>query len=263
MDDYLKALAKRDPGRLRVMPDIRSTEDSQALPLGSGIWRTVKRVHQGGQYFVDEETGHVEYWGVVDEMGQEAILSVRLKVSGLLISEVETIVTRGPGDYFDPAFILKDAKTGFHRVLQPEERSSWEDLIRAANLYFGTIELSYGDLVPVIGDCRRYVNGTLDSLDDANRLSEENRFRSLGIVEQINDRHYAYIESLRCRRFPIVDEARGVVVCHLLFDHPGDQARADGSLPFRYPNSMLFTEAFKVASGTIEEIWALGSSAMP
>jgi hypothetical protein len=60
-----------------------------------------------------------------------------------------------------------------------------------------------------------------------------------------------------------VDEARGLVVCHLVFDHPGDLARAAGDLPFRSPNSMVFTEAFKIVDGLIEEIWALGTAPLP
>lgn len=66
------------------------------------------------------------------------------------------------------------------------------------------------------------------------------------------ERHHAYIEALRDRRFPIVDTERGIVVCRLFFDHPGDLALADAELPFRSPNSMLVFEAFKGRSGCCE-----------
>ncbi|MEI9964016.1 MAG: hypothetical protein WDM92_04235 [Caulobacteraceae bacterium] len=263
MDGYLRALAARDPGLLRLTPDFRCTEDSQPLPLGSGVWRTVRGVRPGGQYFVDEQAGQVEFWGVVDEMGQDAIISIRLKVEGRVISEVETIVTRKQGEYFDPPVILQDASSGFHRTLPRGERSSRAELVRAANLYFDAIELSAGDLVPLFGDCRRLVNGTLDSLDDPASLPADGQYRALDVAQQISDGHYAYIEALRERRFPVIDEARGLVVCHLLFDHPGDLPRAGGSIPFGWPNSMLFTEVFKVVGGAIEEVWALGTASLP
>lgn len=263
MDGYLGALAAHDPGRLRLTPNVRCTEDAQALPLGGGIWRTVRSIRPGGQYFVDEQAGQVEFWGVVNEMGRDAIVSIRLKIEGRVISEVETLLTRAAADYFDPPVILEDATSGFHRVLPANERSSREQLIGAANLYFDAIEQSAGDLVPLFGDCRRVVNGTLDSLDDPGRLAADSQYRALDVAQQISEGHYAYIEALRERRFPIIDESRGIVVCHVMFDHPGDLPRAGGSIPFGWPNSMLFTEVFKVVRGAIEEVWALGTASLP
>ncbi|HTW38387.1 MAG TPA: hypothetical protein VMD49_07455 [Steroidobacteraceae bacterium] len=70
----------------------------------------------------------------------------------------------------------------------------------------------------------------------------------------------AHIEALRARRFPVVDEARGLAVCHVMFDHPGDRERADGTYPFRSPNSMLAFEVFKVRRGVLEEVWAIGTA---
>ena len=263
MRDYLAALAARNPGLLRVAPHLRSTEDTQALPAGSGIWRTVRAVQPGGQYFVDPAAGQVEFWGVIDESGEPAIVSVRLKIEGRLIAEVETIVTREGGDYFDAERILADASDSFHRVLAPSERVSREQLITAAQLYFDAIEQSRGDSVPVDDTCMRLVNGTVDSLDEVEHLTHDTGYRALGVAQQITEGHYAYIESIRARRFPIVDTARGIVLCHVMFDHPGDLPRAGGTLPFHSPNSMLFTEAFKVVGGRIQAIWALGTRLLP
>jgi hypothetical protein len=262
MDGYLRAFAARDLAALRLAPDARYTEDGQELPLGSGLWRTARALRPGGQYFVDEGAGQVEFWGVIDEMGRDAIVSIRLKVDGRVISEVEALVTRRQGEYFDPPEILKADGAGFHRVLPAAQRASPAELIGAAHSYFDAIEQSNGDLVQVKGDCRRLVNGTLDSLDDADRLPQDGLYRALGVAEQITGRHYAYIEALRERRFPIVDEQRGIVVCHVMFDHPGDLPRAGGAIPFGWPNSMLFTEVFKVVDGSIEQIWALGTAAL-
>lgn len=262
MDAYLAALAGKDPARLRLAPDFRSTEDTQRLPLGSGVWRTLRGREPGGQYFVDEETGQVEWWGVVEEMGRTAMLSVRLGVRGQAIGEAETIVTR-KGAFFDPPAILVDASATFHRVLPESERSPREALIRAADLYFDGIELGDGARIPVRDDCRRLVNGVVDSLDDPATVDPAERHRALPVARQITEGHYRYIEALRARRYPIVDVGRGVVVCHLVFDHPGDLARPGGDFPIRSPNSMVFTEAFKVVGGVIEEIWALGSSPLP
>lgn len=262
IDGYLDALFSRDPGRLRLAPSFRSTEDTQPIPLGTGTWRTFRGRQSGGQYFADEEAGQVEYWGVVEEMGQPAILSVRLRIEGRVISEAETIVTR-KGAFFDPPAVLADASSTFHRMLPEAERVSRSELIRAANLYFDGIEQFDGDRIPVRPECRRLVNGVVDSLDDPDTVDWAERHRALPVAQQITEGHYGYIEALRDRRYPIVDRARGIVVCHLVFDHPGDLARPGGDFPIKSPNSMVFTEAFKVVGGQIEEIWALGTSPLP
>jgi hypothetical protein len=262
MDDYKRALAQRNPGALRLAPHLRSTEDTQALPLGSGTWRTIRGWKGGGHYFVDEAAGQVEYWGLADEMGETAIVAVRLRIEGTTISEVETIVTRA-GAFFRPEALEDPAVDTFHRMLDPPERRSRADLVGAVDAYFDGIELSRGDIVPVADHCRRLVNGVVDSLDDPEHLIPGEEQRGLTVSEQIGGGHYAYIEALRGRRFPIVDQSRGLVVCHLVFDHPGDLARAAGDLPIKSPNSMVFTEAFKIVDGVIEEIWALGTAPLP
>lgn len=258
MNRYLEVLVGQNRDRLRIAPNLRYTENTRALPLGTGLWRTIRGRAPDGHYFVDTEAGQVEFWGVVDEMSSEDIFGVRLRVEGNLISEIESVVTRG-GSFFSPSGVL-DQHTTFHEVLGPDERNSRDELIAVANLYFDAIEQSDGSRLPVRDDCRRVVNGIVDSLEELTRLDTREQHRALGVAEQMTARHYAYIEALRDRRYPIVDTERGIVICHLFFDHPGDLPRADGELPFRSPNSMLVFEAFKVRSGVLREVWAIGTA---
>jgi len=218
-------------------------------------------MEEGGHYFADPERGEVEYWGVMEEMGRRAILSVRLKIEAQRFAEAEAIVTR-QGPFFDPDRVLEKDED-FHRVLPAHERASRAELIRAADLYFDGIELQDGSRVPVEDDCRRLVNGAVDSVDEEENLIPGEEHRALGVAQQIDEGHYAYIEALRDRRYPIVDVERGLVLCQLVFDHPGGRLRAGRDLPISSPNSMVFTEVFKVVGGTIEEIWALGTMALP
>ncbi len=258
MDRYLEVLVGQKGERPRISPDIRYTENTVPLPLGTGLWRTARELDPGGHHFVDTEHGQVEFWGAVDEMGAEAIYGVRLKVEGNLVSEIESVVVRG-GSFFNPRVVV-DQATSFHEILPVEDRSSREELVAVADAYFDAIELSDGTHLPVSDDCRRVVNGVVDSMEDLAQLEEGERHRSLGVAEQMTARHYAYIEALRERRFPVVDVERGIVVCHVMFDHPGDLERPDGQLPFRSPNSMLVFEAFKVRGGLLREVWAIGTA---
>jgi len=259
MDRYLDALEQRDVRKLRIAPTLHATENTCELPLGAGLWRTVRGRRAPGHYFVDVTAGQVEYWGAIDEMGAAAIYGVRLRIEGRLISEIETLVVRGGGSFFEPE-VVAAAHPAFHEVLAPADRVGRHELMRIANLYFDAIELSDGSRVPVTEDCRRLVNGVLDSKMDPQALAKLDAHRALGVAEQMTAGHYAYIEALRGRRFPLVDEERGIVVCHVMFDHPGDLQRADGEVPFRWPNSMLAFEVFKVRRGVLEEVWAIGTA---
>lgn len=260
MDHYLDALMARDVGALRIAPHVRYTENTRTLPLGTGLWRTIRSRRPQGHYFADVERGEVEFWGVVDENGAEVIFGVRLRVEGTLITEIETVAVRDAGgSFFSPDVVIEDYPA-FHAPLAPDERVSRDELIAIANIYFDAIELSDGSRLPVADQCRRWVNGVLDSLMDPDKLDEMDAHRALGVSEQMNAGNYAYIEALRARRFPLVDEERGLVICHLLFDHPGDLPRADGELVFPAPNTMICFEAFKVRRGILDEVWAIGTS---
>jgi hypothetical protein len=259
MERYLQALVTRDVRKLPIAPNLRCTENTRALPLGTGLWRTIRGRRQSGHCFADCARGQIEYWGVVDEMGAEAIYGVRLRIEGRQICEIETLVVRGRGGFFEPSTVV-EPHPGFHAIIPERERVAADELVHVANLYFDAIELSDGSRLPVTDECRRLVNGVTDSMMNPDELDKLEAHRALGVAEQMSAGHYAYIEALRARRFPIVDEERGLVLAHVMFDHPGDLRRADGELPFRSPNSMLAFEAFKIRRGVLEEVWAIGTA---
>lgn len=258
VDRYLDALGSRAPHRLPIAPQFRFTENTQALPLGAGLWRTATAVHPGGQRFCDPDEGEVAYWGVVEELRGPSMLGARLRVEGTQLAELETLLVRG-GAYFQPEVI--EARTArLHEVLGEDERRSEDALVSVAHAYFDAIERSDGSLLRVAQDCKRIVNGVSDSDGDPTSLEAGDEHRGLHILEQMTDAHYAYIEALRERRFPLVDAERGLVHSVVLFDHPGDLARAGGEVPFGAPNTMLFFEVFKVRGGVLTDVWAMGGN---
>lgn len=262
MRGYLDALCERDTSKLRLAPTMRCTENTCEMPLGAGSWRTIRGLHTQGHYFVDAERGQVEFWSTANEMGAKVIYAVRLAVAGRLIAEVETLVVRGAGNYFEPDAVVASSQE-FHLPIPLEERVSREDLIRVANLYFDGIEMDDGSRLPVTTSCKRLVNGIVDSNLDPKELAKLDKreaHRGLGVAQQMSEGHYAYIEQLRARRFPIVDECRGIVLAHVMFDHPGDLKRTDGEVPMKSPNSMLAYEVFKVRKGVLDEVWAIGGA---
>lgn len=257
MRAWLDALAARDFRGLKFAPGFRNTENTVELPVGVGLCRTLQRIWDDGHYFVDVATGQVEYWGVADEPGRETVFAVRLKVAGNLIAEAETMTARGKGEYFVPSMIATGTP-GFHDVLPPEQRISREALIEVAHLYFDGIERSDGSIVPSRPDALRLVNGKEDAGDTAD-LDEDRKYRALSVQEQISKGYYSYIEALRGRRAIVADVERGIVLFHVMFDHPADHSTEDGTLPWPDPNTVMAFEAFKVVGGEIQTVWAIGA----
>ena len=257
-DRYVAALAAREPERLTVAPGLKVTENTQAVALGAGLWRTCRSVRPDGQYFVDAQAGQVAYWGVLEELRGTAIFGVRLQAAGRSIVEVETVVVRG-GDVFEPDVVIADAPH-LHEIVDPAQRVSRAELVAGASAYFDGIELVDGDRIPMRANTRRLVNGVGDTSVDPDGLGEDRMYLTLDVSPQITAGHYGYIEAIRDRRFPIVDEERGLCHTVVVFDHPGDIPQPNGKLPFGSPNSMIIFEAFTMTREGIGEVWAIGTS---
>lgn len=257
-DLFTEALAARDPQRLPVAPDLRVTENCQAIALGTGIWRTCRGVRPGGHHFVDVERGQVAWWGVVEEIRGEGLLGVRLAVQGRLITEIEVVVGRG-GTYFAPDAVVAESPE-MHATVPAEDRVPRAELIAAAHSYFDAINRVSGAGLSVSPDTVRLVNGFSDSAVDDAELSEEETYLALDVAEQITQGHYSYIERIRSERVIVTDEERGLCHCVVMFDHPGDITRPNGVLPFGAPNTMIFFEVFKVTRQGIRQVWAIGAS---
>jgi hypothetical protein len=256
VERYLEALVAKDPSHLPLAPGVRFTENGQELALGEGLWATITGREPGGHCFADPTTSQVAWWGAIRETGRLAILALRLGLDGDGIAEVETLVVRQGGALFDP-LSLSAPRPLFLETVEPAGRGNREDLIWAANRYFTGIERNDGSIIPLADDCIRMENGVLTAGGRAR--NEDAPWRSLGVAEQISAGHFRYIAAIRDRRFPVIDEERGLVLAHVRFDHPGHIPNSDGRVPFGYPNSALIHEVFKVREGRIRHVEAVGT----
>lgn len=252
VDVYLDALAAQVPTNLPASAAVRFTENGQQLSLGKGLWGTVRGTDVGGRRFADPVTGQVVHWGVVTEMDNPVILGLRLRLADALLTEVETLVVRHSCPIFRPETLVAP-RSVYDEAVDPAQRSSRAELVRAANLYLDGVERGDADLIPVTDDCVRIENGVQTT---CNPTSERPHGR-LGVAEQVRLGYTGHIEAARSRRFPLVDEERGLVLCHFFFDHAGNVETVGGRVPFGYPNSMMVAEVFKVCGGRIETIEAL------
>ena len=259
VDQYMDALVARDPARLPLAPDVRFTENCQALAVGKGLWATATGPGKYRHCFVEAEAGQVGFFGTVEEMGNAAILALRLKVDSGRISEIETIVARFGNPIFTPDAMLAPRPV-FDEVVPPAERSSRDELVRIADLYFDGIEQNDGSIIPVRPDCYRIENGIRTTGD-----LERTGIGRLGVAEGIGSGYFKYIPEIRDRRYPVVDVERGLCWGIVFFEHPGNVKSVDvpglGALslaPFtQKPSTAAIAELFKVRAGETQAIDAV------
>jgi len=269
VDQYLAALLAHDAARLPLASNVRYTENTISLPLGKGLWATASGFGNFKQYFADAVSGQVGFIGVVKENDIPAILALRLKIVARRITEIEAIVpreTQGAGRL--------EASGGplplWDEVLPPAERRSRQELASITNSYFEAIVHNNGSLAPFDKNCRRAENGFYSVLNPDPELAwdPKSSFRpyQLGCEKQLNTGIWSYIRNIRERRFPIIDEERGLVVAFIVFDHPGTVpyfeapgfGRVNNPPEFLRPNSMSILEAFKIKNGLILQVAAEG-----
>ena len=245
-DRYVDAMLKQKPESLPWANPVRFSEEGVSVMVGDALWGSIRTAQKPVMYAADPSTGQVAYFGIVGEHGDLAYLALRLKVVGGKISEVETVLSRtapfddGAPFKFEPAF--GETVAGPHK--------SRAALIAAVNAYLDNSLRNDGKVTAAVTpDCTRMDNGAAGPA----ALGQ-------GCAAQLKLGAFSANNKIRSRAFPIVDEARGVVVVTGVADF---SARADSfktsdgvSHPTKtiYPESTAFTQMFKIGAGGIQRI---------
>ena len=270
VDQYLAALVAKDPARLPWAARVKFTENNVELPVGYGLWGTITSLGAEDLRAADTETGQVAYYGVIDERGTKSFFALRLKIEDAKIAEVETIIDRkgyGPGPFGNPEtqqpvpVMLEDVPVDRRR---PRVR-----MISLANGYFSTLELNDGQLFTQFApDCSRRENGVWTA-NDPHPGSVQDPNLNLSAYGKISCEagfklgNYRWDDELRARRFPLVDEQKGLVLASGFIDHAGKLEKyttTDGVVhdaPLKSPHSFCFLEMFKIQDGGIRHAEAV------
>jgi hypothetical protein len=261
-ESYLEALVRRDSSRLRWADDVVFTENNVRLAVGDGTWSTADGRRGYDLKMADPATGQVAWFGVIEEHGQPAIMALRLRLEGERIAEAEAIVTRKVENspfpsidtYIEPRpLMLAD--------VPPDRRTPREAMVVIANGYFDTLQLNDGTLrTRFTDDCERIENGMQTTRNDS---FPNYPIAAYGCREQFELGQYRYDDRLRARRFPLVDEEKGLVLAGGFIDHRGklvDFTWTDGTPVksfFHFPHSYCLLEAFKIVDGAIAGVEAV------
>ena len=243
--------------------EVRFTENNVPLAIGDGLWGTITGLGEYELRVADVATGQVGVFGVVDEPDFSSLYAMRMRVDDDRIAEVETVVLRTitePRGIDWPAPVLEH-KDLFYDILPEALRRPRERLISIADGYFSTLQLNDGTLYTEFHeDCNRVENGTKTTNNPAVAFTSVG---ALGCEEQFRLGNYRYDSALRARRFPLVDEERGLVMASGFIDHSGVLDRytlTDGreiDAPIRYPHSFYLLELFRIEDGKIRQIEAV------
>ncbi len=265
VNQYLDALASHDPSKLPLTKNARYTEDGQTLKLTDGMWGPKVTVGSYKLYFADPQAGQVGFMGVVNENGHPQILALRLKIENRpgiganKIAEMEAIVARSGGGGFARPQDLVD-KPIFHEALAANDHPSREELVRIANSYFEGLEKATGKITPFDPQCTRIENGAVTANNpDGKGMAK------MTCGEQFDTGFSPFITHVRERRYPVVDEERGLVYSIIFFDHAGTITNVkwtDGTEhkvgpPFDTPYTFLLGELFKIKNGKITRVEAV------
>jgi hypothetical protein len=262
-EQVMGALAAHDASRLPLRSDVRYTENGQTLRLNDGLWETADGLSNYTLYVADPESGAAAFMGTIRESNREAMLALRIKVIGKKISEIEAVISRTSGTPSPFGVNYADVKPEpiFSETLPPAQRRPREQMIATANSYFEGLEQATGQVTPFEPSCKRRENGGTT----ANNPDARNAMGKLSCGAQFDTGFSPFITEVRGRRFPLVDEERGLVLSFLSFDHSGrikNVQRTDGTIakvapPFDTPYTFLIAELFKIRDGRIAQVEAV------
>ena len=260
IDPYLAAMVAHDPSKLPLAKGVKLTEDGVRLALGDGLWATVSGVGNYKLYFDEPSAGQAGVFALVQENGTPAILELRLKVVDRKITEIETLVARKETTNFLNTDNLTEVRPIFLETVPAGERPPRAEMVSMVGKYFDGIEQGSGDIVPFDKDCIRIENGIQTCPGSAT-----SPLGALSCGAQLSTKIFTYIHTIEPRRFPIVDDERGLVLAIVRFNHPATQQTVE--VPGRgkmtmgkystWPNSTEIAELFKIKDRKIKEISAV------
>lgn len=235
---------------------VRFTENNVAMMIGEGFWGAARGDYTELLVLTDENTGNVVWFGITEEHEQAAYHAMRLKIEGSKITEVETYLGReGTPDFFAPTTDYA-VNSIFSETVPRNQRSNRQGMMELVNSYLETKQENDGSLLVEFADnCARVSNGVDVTFGDywAADIAQ-------GCAAQLEEGIYKPVNRIRARRFPVINEEKGVVVALSIEDHATRYVNYESNsgqslkVDIEYPNSRGLLEIFKIVDGEIARI---------
>jgi hypothetical protein len=254
---YLRDVAQQDASQLPWGDAVRYTENNVAMMIGDGFWGAGPAIVGSGLMLPDASTGNVVWYGITSEHGQAAYHGLRLKIVGKTITEVESFLGReGEPEVFAKTDTYQH-DASFAATVPAANRRTREQMIALVDGYFNSKQQNNGQVFTAFSaDCTAVTNGVTTTGGDLYWAAKAVQ----GCEAQLQAGVYKPVDRIRARRYPVVNEATGVVVALSLEDHATryvDYTTVDGkplAVQVEYPNSRGHLDLFKIEAGAIQRI---------
>ena len=172
LDQYLAAVVKHDPSSAPLVLGYRHTENALNKKLGEGVWKSVTALGKMQRKFFDPVSGQAAYYGLVDEGASSALVTARIRVENMKITEGEWYLARPddpglngprqqgrpPANLFNPEYVTANPPP--ERVVPRDKRESRDTLVRIVNSYFDAITSHDTAVAMTHPGCGRVENGS-------------------------------------------------------------------------------------------------------
>lgn len=249
VDAYFAALKANDANKLPQAAHARITENGAEKKLADTFWASAEDPVFRFD-IVNTRRGDTGTEAIIRNAdGSKTMYMLRLKVQNGAITEIETIkANKGDADRLWDPDRLTNVSPYFQQSIREADRDSYYDLIGAAESYwraFQTNGTPNYHRARLLVDSRRFENGLQTTglvrngvFNDTARGFDEGRFIGRNIWD---------------RRYPVVDEERGVVLSIVRFGIKGGAKSQSAATA----NDRLVAEFFAIKSGYIQEIQAV------
>jgi hypothetical protein len=222
---YMNAVARNEPDDAGIIVGFRQTENAEIKRVGTGTWESVTALGDVARHYLDPVSGQAAYFGLVDEGGKLAVVSVRIKVVERQITEAEWYIGREgqPGMAGDPApngsgaapydpanFIANPPPE--ERIVPLGNRLSRESLLGVTNSYFDAITSHEPSIMMIHPTCERIENGRLITGRELPEGSDDGHRGRTNCSSGIRTTGRLNIALVTARRYPVVDEEQQVVM---------------------------------------------------
>jgi len=249
IDQYFKALIANNPSTVPLAGSAKITLNGDIKSLAGTFWENAESVVYRFD-IVNTRRGDTGTEAVIKNSdGSLTMFMLRLKIAGDKITEIEAIkCNKGEADHIWDASNLTEVSPSFLLSIREVERDSYYDLIGTAESYWrafqtnGSSEYRPARLLP---DSKRFENGM-----QATGMIIDGQYES---TAKGFDTGFFKERNIWDRRYPVVDEERGVVLSIVRFGiKPGLKSRSEATSSDR-----LVAEFFAIRSGMIQEIQAV------
>src|SRR5687767_7229720 len=172
LDQYLAAVVKHDPAAAPLVVGFRQTENAINVRPGSGVWKTVTGLGKVQRKYFDPVSGQAAYYGTVEEGGETAVVTIRVRVENRRLTEAEWFLARAndpglngprrqggpPANLHNPEYLAQNPPP--ERVVPRNQRSDRDALVRIVDSYFDAITSHDGSVALTHAGCGRVENGS-------------------------------------------------------------------------------------------------------